>query len=80
MYDFLGVGDMPTLSLADEHVGSYSKPMSDAVRDRLRRLYRPHHERLFQFLGFRIPEWEDSPAPPPSLPDPESEEAQEARD
>jgi len=70
MYDFLGVGDMPTLSLEDEHVGSYSKPMSDAVRDRLRRLYRPHNERLFQFLGFRIPEWEDSPVPPPSLPDP----------
>ena len=26
----------------------------------LRDLYRPHNDRLFRFLGYRIPEWEET--------------------
>lgn len=58
IFDFLGAQGDQLIELEDEHVGSYSKPMSEAVAAKLRKLYQPHNERLFAFLGFRIPEWE----------------------
>ena len=58
IYEFLGVRADTQLELEDEHVGAYAKPMSAAVRARLQREYRPHNERLFAWLGFRISEWD----------------------
>lgn len=57
---FLGADAAVPLDLEDEHVGSYTKPMSEKLREKLRRLYQPHNERLYSFLGFRIPEWEEN--------------------
>ena len=56
---FIGADVNAPLVLEDDHVGSYTKPMSDTVREKLRRIYTPHNERLYDFLGFRIPEWEE---------------------
>ena len=67
IFEFLGVRADIELEIEEEHVGSYGKPMSSAMRDRLIREFRPHNERLFAFLGFRIPEWDGmTPVDPPS--------------
>jgi hypothetical protein len=42
----------------DDHIGSYSSKISPRVSERLRKLYQSHNERLFAFLGYRIPEWD----------------------
>lgn len=66
IFEFLGVRADIELEIEEEHVGSYGKPMSSAMRERLIREFRPHNERLFAFLGFRIPEWEGmAPEGPP---------------
>ena len=44
----------------DEHVGTYKtdkKEMSANMEMKLMRVYAPHNERLFKWLGFRIDEW-----------------------
>ena len=57
IFEFLGVDTGISLDLEEEHVGAYTKFMSDSVREKLGKLYAPHNERLFGFLGFPIPEW-----------------------
>ena len=52
----------------EEHVGSYgegknSATMSVTIEDKLRKVYASHNEALFEFLGYRIPEWEPPSAP-----------------
>lgn len=57
IFEFLGVKNAD-LAFEDEHVGSYDKSMRPKVKRRLIDLYKPHNEKLFEFLGYRIPEWE----------------------
>jgi hypothetical protein len=56
IFDFLGVSNT-TIECEDDHKGSYSTPMSTSIEKKLYRVYKPHNERLFRFLGYRIPEW-----------------------
>ena len=39
--------------------GSYSSQLNPDTRRRLAEYYRPHNEKLFKMLGYRIPEWEE---------------------
>lgn len=60
MFDFLGVDVSPSEGMCyeDDHVGQYSAPMGKGVKDKLKKVYQSHNERLFGWLGYRIPEWE----------------------
>jgi hypothetical protein len=59
IFKFLGA--KPFEFLADEdHIGSYLEPIGTKVEEKLRKFYAPHNERLFKFLGYRVPEWEIS--------------------
>lgn len=48
---FLGLEDPPALALPERNKGSYAAPLDPALRDRLRDYYRPHNERLYEYLG-----------------------------
>ena len=42
----------------DEHIGNYKKPkMSEKVKNKLKIIYKPHNERLFEFLGKLLVYW-----------------------
>ena len=56
IYKFLNVSDVPG-DMPDSNVLAY-EPMRTATRDRLREHFRPHNERLFAWLGRRVPAWE----------------------
>mmetsp|Transcript_11642 Transcript_11642/g.11676 ORF Transcript_11642/g.11676 Transcript_11642/m.11676 type:complete len:336 (+) Transcript_11642:62-1069(+) len=57
IFKFLGARDI-RLQVEEDHVGSYSKPMSTRQEAKLRKIFAPHNERLFKFLGYRVSEWE----------------------
>lgn len=61
IFSFLGAREF-SFEAEDEHVGKYSSSLSPKVIEKLRKVYHPHNERLFQWLGYRIPEW-DYPEP-----------------
>lgn len=42
----------------DDHIGTYSTKINAKVVEKLRKVYKSHNERLFKFLGYRIPEWD----------------------
>lgn len=59
LFEYLGASPF-AFEPEDEHVGSYTKnkkEMSSAMEMKLMKLYAPHNERLFNWLGFRIEEW-----------------------
>ena len=43
---------------SDVHSRSYDQKISQKDYDFLYKLYKPYNERLYAFLGYRIPEWE----------------------
>ena len=60
IFDFLGV-DTVEIAAEDVHLGKYkegAKEATDKAQVKLKELYRPHNECLFEWLGERIPEWE----------------------
>lgn len=57
IFDFLGVRHVD-LEITSEFVGSYKEKIPTRVKNRLVELYRSHNERLYNFLGYRIEEWE----------------------
>lgn len=57
IFKFLGAAPFE-FDPEDDHVGTYSAEMNPKVVERLRKIYKSHNERLFKFLGYRIPEWE----------------------
>ena len=57
IFEFLGAKGF-AFEAEDEHVGSYETKLSPQVARKLRNVYKAHNERLFKFLGYRIPEWE----------------------
>jgi len=68
LYNFVGAKPYK-VDAEDDHVGSYgSSKMSERVRKRLIKVFAPHNERLFKFLGYRIDEWQ--------MPESEEEEEQ----
>jgi hypothetical protein len=50
---FLGLpeADWERTDLQDKHVRQYDAPMSDSVRDMLRKFFEPHNAELYSFLG-----------------------------
>lgn len=60
MFKFLGVDSIPNFEAELDHVGTYSDTIHPKVAARLVKVFAPHNERLFKFLGYRIPEWESS--------------------
>lgn len=56
MFSFLGVSPL-SFTPEEEHLGVYESAMSSRVAEKLRKLYAPHNERLFAFLGYRVDEW-----------------------
>jgi hypothetical protein len=62
IYEFLGVaGSDADIDDKQPHGASISyayEPMRNSTLKKLKRLFKPHNERLFEFLGRRIPTWE----------------------
>lgn len=56
IFKFLGVSSFSFVP-EDEHIGSYESVISVKVAERLRKVFAPHNERLFRFLGHRVAEW-----------------------
>ncbi len=60
IFAFLGVPTIPPHPGIRRRAGRYpAAAIEESARDRLRELYRPHNERLFELLGRRIAEWEE---------------------
>jgi len=58
MARFLGVGDFPqSTSFATRNVGKSKSKMQPVTSLLLRGFYQPHNEKLFELLGYDIPEW-----------------------
>ncbi|MFQ5610066.1 MAG: deacetylase sulfotransferase, partial [Woeseiaceae bacterium] len=55
--DFIGLAPHRLEQSRRHNVGQYSDPMSDDMRRNLAAYFRPHNERLYEFLG-RDLEWE----------------------
>jgi len=58
IFRFLGADPSFSFTAEDEHMGSYSSSIGARVLQRLRTVYRPYNEQLYDFLGYRIDEWE----------------------
>lgn len=58
IFRFLGADPSFSFTAEDEHMGSYSSSIGARVLQRLRTIYRPYNEQLYDFLGYRIDEWE----------------------
>jgi hypothetical protein len=56
--DFLGVERAKINFDMGVHAGKYEKPMSPWARETLNKIYDPYNERLFDFLGYQVPEWD----------------------
>mmetsp|Transcript_29805 Transcript_29805/g.40943 ORF Transcript_29805/g.40943 Transcript_29805/m.40943 type:complete len:284 (-) Transcript_29805:115-966(-) len=57
IFKFLGVNSDFKFEAEDEHKGVYKTTMKERTKQKLLKIFTPHNERLFQFLGYRIPEW-----------------------
>ena len=58
MFNFLGVCNLNNLSFDDKvNKGRYMSKITQEEYDYLDDLYKPHNEKLFEFLGETIPEW-----------------------
>jgi len=59
VFDFLGIKKIKIKYVPDVHKLSYKNQMDEDVEKRLYKVFEPYNERLFKFLGYRIPEWEN---------------------
>lgn len=58
IYEFLGVDKNLIHQNKDTHLRSYSVKLDKQTAKKIYELYKPYNERLYQFLGRRIPSWE----------------------
>ena len=58
LFEFLGLEDYPINFDRDVLVSPKDKEMDVSTQECLRGIYHSSNERLFQFLGGRVPEWE----------------------
>lgn len=56
IFKFLGVKNFH-IDFEDSHVREYSTEMDIKIKTKLQKLYKNHNQRLFDFLGYSIPEW-----------------------
>jgi hypothetical protein len=54
---FLNILPFTTTEYPRDSVSTYAYPIPARARAKLQDFYRPYNERLFQLLGFTIPEW-----------------------
>jgi len=60
IFEFLGVEGVD-IEAENVHLGKYKeKEMPEKTKNKLRELYKPHNERLFEWLGERITEWDEA--------------------
>jgi hypothetical protein len=57
IFDFLEVKMVNLEFIQDVNKRKYDGPMSKQAEKRLYEIYKPYNERLFKFLGYKIPEW-----------------------
>ena len=58
LFSFVGA-DAFDLEAEEEHIGKYKDAtMPERTRQKLIKIFAPHNERLFKFLGYRIEEWQ----------------------
>lgn len=57
IFNFLGVSSMP-IEAEEVHKGNYRDELPDKTKTKLKKIYHEHNERLFEWLGERITEWE----------------------
>lgn len=75
IFRFLGADPSFSFTAEDEHMGSYSTSIGARVLQKLRTVYRPYNEQLYDFLGYRIDEWESQYEQPGVGERPSSEDA-----
>lgn len=58
MFEFLGVKKLQKVPFdTTVHKLPYRNKIPEKIKKRLIKIYKPHNERLFKFLGFRIDSW-----------------------
>jgi len=58
MFKFIGVSELDDVPYnTNVHKRTYKNAIQKVLQDRLVRIYKPHNEKLFQFLGFRVANW-----------------------
>jgi hypothetical protein len=56
IFQFLGCSTIE-LESKDEHIRSYTREIPECLKEKLLHIYRPHVERLYSILGYRVDEW-----------------------
>jgi len=56
IFKFLGVRSV-TFPVEESHIGSYSEEIDSDSKKILKKIYKKHNQRLFDFLGYSVPEW-----------------------
>lgn len=56
---FLNLPDFDPGPVDRVNAGVYRQVLDENIRRKLVAFYRPHNDRLFDFLGYRVEEWED---------------------
>lgn len=59
IFDFLGVNSIKYFKFEYRSMVNVGYALQENVRQMLRNYYKPYNERLFEFLGTEIPEWND---------------------
>jgi hypothetical protein len=57
IFSFLNLPPLAALEPVHEHARSYEEEMLAEDKEWLAGKYAAHNEKLFEFLGYRIPEW-----------------------
>lgn len=60
IFDFLGAKYEPIDAEEEYYCGEYERAMDGATIRTLQSVYQSHNERLFNYLGYRITEWDDA--------------------
>ncbi|MFN8371233.1 MAG: sulfotransferase [Bacteriovoracaceae bacterium] len=58
IFRFLGVGPLDSLDTTPDNVRVYTDSLQSSTYDYLKNYFKPYNERLFNFLDYRIPEWD----------------------
>lgn len=57
LFTFIGVKPLKKIKYKHDHKRSYENKMISSEIHFLKKIYKPHNEKLFKFIGFRIHEW-----------------------
>lgn len=57
LFKFIGVKPLKKIKYKHDHKRLYKNKIKTKELNYLKKLYKPHNEKLFKFLGYRINEW-----------------------